>query len=152
MKGNRQWYWWLATGFGVGLSPVAPGTIGPWNGVPLVLFSKYIPAHIWVLMVIFIFFVSIFVIKRVNHHLTKKDHPSIVIDEVVGFVFAMMFVPVTWENLIIGFCIFRFMDIVKLPPANWIDRKFSNSFGIVGDDIVAGIYSNVLLQIILQIT
>jgi len=152
MKGNRQWYWWLATGFGVGLSPVAPGTIGTLIGVPLVLFSKYIPAHIWVLMVIFIFFVSIFVIKRVNHHLTKKDHPSIVIDEVVGFVFAMMFVPVTWENLIIGFCIFRFMDIVKLPPANWIDRKFSNSFGIVGDDIVAGIYSNVLLQIILQIT
>ena len=84
--------------------------------------------------------------------MTKKDHPSIVIDEVVGFIFAMMFVPVTWQNLIIAFFIFRFMDIMKPPPANWIDRKFSNSFGIVGDDIVAGIYSNVLLQIILQIT
>ncbi len=152
MQGKRQWYWWLATGFGTGLSPIAPGTVGTLFGVPLVLFSQLMPVYIWIFIVIFIFCISILVIKKFNHDLTKKDHPSIVIDEIVGFLVTMLFIPITWQNLAMGFLIFRFMDIVKPPPINWIDRKFSGSYGIVGDDIAAGIYANLLLQVILQIS
>ncbi|MBL09762.1 MAG: phosphatidylglycerophosphatase A [Acidiferrobacteraceae bacterium] len=151
MQGKKQWHWWLATGFGAGLSPIAPGTVGTLFGIPLVLFSQLMPVHIWILIVIFILCMSIFVIKEFSHDLTKIDHPSIVIDEIVGFIVAMMFVPITWQNLAMAFVIFRFMDIVKPPPINWIDRKFSGSYGIVGDDIVAGLYTNLLLQVILQI-
>jgi phosphatidylglycerophosphatase A len=77
----------------------------------------------------------------------ETDDPSIVVDEMAGFLIAMAYVPLTPWSLLGGFVLFRALDIFKPPPINTVERKFSGGLGIVGDDLVAGLMTNALLQL-----
>lgn len=78
----------------------------------------------------------------------KKDCRIIVIDEVVGMFFTMFLLPPDLSYLLSGFLLFRFFDITKPFPARWVDRKMKGGTGVVLDDIVAGIYSNLALRLL----
>jgi len=75
------------------------------------------------------------------------DSGAIVIDEVVGFLVAVIWLPLTWKTLVAGFLIFRLLDILKPFPINVIDRKIKGGVGVVLDDVAAGVVTNVVLQV-----
>ncbi|MEK7851904.1 MAG: phosphatidylglycerophosphatase A [Deltaproteobacteria bacterium] len=131
-----------------GYSPIAPGTAGSLLGVVLyVPFSGLSPFY-YILFLLFGSLLSIKVAGEAERLFGKKDCQIIVIDEVVGVFFTMFFLPPTWTYLIAGFFIFRFFDITKPFPARWIDSNLKGGTGIVLDDIVAGIYSNLTLWLL----
>ena len=83
--------------------------------------------------------------------LGEDDPPQVVIDEVAGFLLAVFFLPYSWFNLGLGFVLFRFFDILKPFPIRLLDQKLPGGAGIVLDDVMAGIYGNVLIRIVLWI-
>ena len=89
---------------------------------------------------------SIWIAGEVTRQIGVEDHPSIVIDEIAGYVVAMAMIPLTWWTVITGFLVFRFLDIYKPPPARWLDRNCTGGFGITADDIVAGVYANLIMH------
>jgi phosphatidylglycerophosphatase A len=76
------------------------------------------------------------------------DAKEIVIDEVVGFLITMTWLPMTWQSVVLGFVIFRFLDIVKPPPIRQFDRKVPGGLGVMLDDVAAGIIGSILMQLI----
>lgn len=81
---------------------------------------------------------------------SKRDAPCIVIDEIVGFQFSMFLVSPAILHIFIGFILFRFFDITKLFPAGLCERRFPGGYGVVGDDIIAGIYANIILLLLVK--
>lgn len=79
----------------------------------------------------------------------EHDSGRIVIDEIVGMAIALASFPPTWTNVIVIFVIFRVLDIVKLWPASWFDRRVPGGTGVVLDDVVSGIYANLVARILL---
>ncbi len=77
----------------------------------------------------------------------QRDSPKIVIDEVVGYLITMAFLPCTFTTVGGGFLFFRIFDIIKPPPAGAINRRIHGGMGVVLDDVIAGIYANILLQL-----
>ena len=135
---------WVASGFGAGLSPWAPGTAGTLLAVPLVWALRELPVSAWAAMAALGFFVGVFVSARVAARLQLKDPGVIVWDEVVGFVITMLWVPVTPLSLALGFLLFRVFDIVKPPPAGQLER-LPHGWGVMADDAMAGIYAGLVL-------
>ncbi len=82
--------------------------------------------------------VGVWACERAGRHLGKSDHPAIVWDEIVGMQITMILVPVTLANLMIGFLLFRFLDMAKPWPVSWFDRNIKGGLGVMLDDIVAG--------------
>jgi phosphatidylglycerophosphatase A len=78
--------------------------------------------------------------------LGEHDSRKLVLDELAGFFVAMTAVPPTWQLVLGGFLLERALDIVKVPPANWIERRSPGGWGVVGDDLVAGLYALIFLQ------
>jgi len=87
------------------------------------------------------FFLSCWVSGRAEVIFNEKDSGKIVIDEVVGYLVTMTAIPFDWRYMVAGFFLFRLFDIVKPQPARWFDRKMKNGYGVVLDDVAAGIYS-----------
>jgi phosphatidylglycerophosphatase A len=137
----------LATGFGVGYSPVAPGTLGTLIAIPFFLFLSSIPFPLYELTLITFFFLSSWISDQAQRHFGKRDDPKIVIDEIMGFLITMLWIPKTTLFIILGFFLFRFFDIVKPPPIRLLERA-RRGFGVVLDDVMAGVYSNIVLQLI----
>jgi phosphatidylglycerophosphatase A len=78
----------------------------------------------------------------------KKDDPNfIVIDEFGGYMVSLLFLPLTWDNLIAAFILFRIFDIIKPPPIKTIEIRLKGGLGIMADDVMAGVYTNILLQL-----
>jgi phosphatidylglycerophosphatase A len=146
LKFEGKWQRWVAFGFGSGLSPVAPGTAGTLVGVVVVVLLQFLPTAVSLLCTLFIVLCSIWIAGVVTRQMGIKDHPSIVIDEIAGYVVTMTMIPLTWWTVISGFLIFRLLDIYKPPPANWLDENCTGGFGITADDVVAGIYANLILN------
>ncbi len=137
----------LATGFGAGLAPVAPGTIGTLVGVLICLI--FFPLH-WLmrfLIVIFLLVLAIYIAERAEQVYRKKDDQRIVIDEIAGFQVAMLPVAITGLHLLVGFVLFRIFDILKPFPLRDL-QKISGGLGIVLDDVAAGIYAGVLMLLL----
>ena len=141
----------ITTGGFVGKIPFAPGTFGTLAGIPFVFFLNWINADYKVFGVIFLIIFSIWICDKAEKIFNKKDPGCIVIDEIAGFVVAMAGIPITFLNLFLGFFIFRFFDILKPPPIRNFEKKFNNGAGVVLDDIVAGLFTFVVLKIILMI-
>ncbi len=140
---DGTWYSWVAVGFGAGLSPVAPGTVGTLVAVPVVIFFQFLSVTFWILATVFTILLSVWSASRVSRETATKDHPSIVIDEVAGYVVTMLMISVTWWSIIIGFVFFRIFDILKPPPVDWLDRKISGELVITADGVGAGLYANI---------
>jgi len=137
----------IGTGFGSGYSPFAPGTAG--TAVGLLLF---VPLHelasVWQAIVTLVgFFVGIWASTEVARQVGKKDPGVVVVDEIVGIWATLLFLPFTPLTAILGFLLFRVLDMVKPFPARQFE-SLPGGLGIMADDLMAGIYGNLLLRVI----
>lgn len=139
----------LAFGFGSGLSPVAPGTVGTLATVPLYLWMAQLSLPIYAVCLSILIILSMLIAGRSAELLGVHDHSGIVIDEVCGYLLTMMFAQFAWQWIIVGFVLFRIFDIIKPWPIRMIDKSVRGGFGIVVDDLMAGIYAAICLQIII---
>ena len=138
----------FAFGFGSGLSPFAPGTMGTLVAVPFAVAMKSLDtAGFWIVLVL-MFLLGIQVCGRVSRKLGVHDHGGIVWDEIVGYCLAVAFVPLQWAWLLAAFVLFRFFDIVKPWPIRQLDRKVSGGLGIMIDDIVAALFTVIVLAVL----
>jgi len=135
----------LAFGFGAGLSPVAPGTMGTLVAVPFVFALKSLDAPVFWSVLLLLFLLGVRMCGQVSRSMGVHDHGGIVWDEMVGYWLAVAFVPLQWHWLLAAFVLFRFFDIVKPWPIRQLDRKVSGGFGIMLDDIVAALFTLVIL-------
>ncbi|MCF7907859.1 MAG: phosphatidylglycerophosphatase A [Candidatus Omnitrophica bacterium] len=133
----------LATLFGVGHVPLAPGTAGCLPAVLVFILIRN-PVHFFIFTVISVT-VAFLVSSRAEKIYAKKDCKLIVIDDFSGMLITFLFLPQEIRYIICGFFLFRMLDMLKIPPANIIER-YPGSRGVVGDDLIAGIYSNLILQ------
>jgi len=129
----------LAFGFGSGLSQKAPGTMGTLAAIPLWWLLAQLPLSTYLVVVLVAAVAGILICGRAADRLGVHDHGGIVWDEFVGFWIAMAALPVTWQSLILGFVLFRLFDILKPWPISWLDRRVSGGFGIMIDDVIAGL-------------
>ena len=144
----------IATFFGVGRIPFAPGTFGSLATLPLAFILAYYWGLYGILGGIFLSFViGIKASKEVLKY-TPHDPGFIVIDEVAGQLMSFCFVAPylegntqLWIIYLAGFVLFRFFDIFKPQPVRWADRKILNAFGVMFDDIIAGCYAALILLI-----
>jgi phosphatidylglycerophosphatase A len=147
----------IASGLGSGYSPVAPGTAGSVVGVIIaVLFILLSGLDIfsgftYALMTAVIFAVGVWAAGRAEVIYGMKDCGKIVIDEIAGMLVTLYLVPFDWRWLLAGFLLFRLFDIVKPFPARRIDQRVKGGWGVMLDDIAAGIYANVSLQILVRV-
>jgi phosphatidylglycerophosphatase A len=138
----------LATGFGVGFSPIAPGTAGTLIAIPVYYFLSAIPSPVYEITLVGFFFLSVWISENAEIFFGKKDDRRIVIDEMMGFLITMLWVPITLCFIIVGFFLFRFFDIFKPFPIRRIEKRLKGGWGIVLDDVLAGVYANIILQLI----
>ena len=131
----------IALGFGSGLSPKAPGTAGTLLTVPLVYFLQQQSLLIYGLVTLFVLLTGSWVCGYAAKKLQVHDHSGIVYDEVAGFLITMMFVPTGLYWMLAGFILFRFFDALKPWPISWLDKNLHGGFGIMFDDVVAGVVS-----------
>lgn len=129
----------LAFGFGSGLSPKAPGTVGTAVAMLLFLLLCRLPLFAYLLFVAAAFIVGIFICGKTAKDLRVHDHSGIVWDEFVGYWITMAIIPVSWQSMLAGFVLFRLFDIWKPFPISWLDRKIKGGFGIMIDDVLAGV-------------
>jgi len=141
----------LATGLGVGYSPRAPGTLGTLVAIPVYYFLSNVPSPLYEITLIGFVFLSVWVSGNAEIFFGKKDDQRIVIDEIMGFLITMLWVPKTIRFVIIGFFLFRFFDILKPFPIRRLEKGFRGGFGVVLDDVVAGVYANIVLRLIFLI-
>jgi phosphatidylglycerophosphatase A len=144
----KYFFLFLATGFGVGYSPVAPGTLGTLVAIPIYYFLSETPSPLYEITLIGFFFLSVWISQNAEIFFGKKDDQRIVIDEIMGFLITMLWIPKTIRFVIIGFLLFRFFDILKPFPIRRLEKRLKGGFGVVLDDVAAGIYGNIILQII----
>jgi len=144
----KHFFLFLSTGFGVGYSPVAPGTLGTLIAIPIYYFLSKIHFPLYEITLIGFFFLSVWISENAEKLFGRKDDQRIVIDEVIGFLITMLWVSKTIGFVIIGFFLFRFFDILKPFPIRHLEKGFKRGFGVVLDDVVAGVYANIVLQII----
>jgi phosphatidylglycerophosphatase A len=145
MKTNKLKYL-LATGFGTGYSPYASGTVGSLAACLLFIFIP-LDDYIWLAISIAMFFIGIWVSGIVEKDI-GKDPGIVVIDEFVGQWIALLFLPKTIWILIAGFLVFRILDIIKPFPAADLE-ELDGGVGIMLDDVIAGIYTNIALHLTL---
>ena len=129
----------LAFGFGSGLSPKAPGTMGTVAAIPLWYLLAQLPPQTYVLVVAICAVIGIFICGSAADKLGVHDHGGIVWDEFVGFWITMAFLPVSYVSLLLGFILFRLFDIFKPWPISWLDKNVGGGLGIMIDDVVAGL-------------
>ncbi|MBA3582050.1 MAG: phosphatidylglycerophosphatase A [Gammaproteobacteria bacterium] len=135
----------LAFGFGAGLSPKAPGTIGTLIAIPIWWALIQFSFTFYLIASIFIAIVGIYICQRAAEQLGVHDHGGIVWDEISGFLLTMLFLPPTWQAVVAGFLAFRLFDIVKPWPISWCDRNVKGGFGIMLDDWLAGLLAGFLI-------
>ena len=138
----------LAVGFGSGLSPFAPGTMGTLVAVPFIFALKALGTPGFWLALVLLFLLGVYLCGRVSQKLGVHDHGGIVWDEMVGYWLSAAFVPLQWYWLLGAFLLFRFFDILKPWPIRQLDRKVSGGFGIMIDDVVAALFTVIVLAVV----
>ena len=138
----------LACGLGSGAARFAPGTFGTLVAIPLYWFMQPLSILYYSLLTVVLFLLGIGLCDYAARKLGVHDHPGIVWDEIVGYLITMFMAPAGVMWIIIGFALFRLFDIWKPWPIGWLDAKVSGGFGIMIDDVLAGIYAACLLQLL----
>ena len=139
----------IATVFGIGYFPIAQGTLAGLAGVGLYLLIRN-NTFIYLAVLSIILIVGFIVSGKAERIFAEKDSRKIVIDDFSGILIAYLFIPFVTHYIIIGFLIYRMLDIIKLYPINKLE-KLPSGWGIMLDDIVAGLYTNLILQVIAKI-
>ena len=139
----------LATGFYVGNIPFAPGTLGSLIGLPLCFLLAGVQLSAAIIAALLIIGLAIWIANVAARTLKRKDPGCIVIDEIAGMVVTLIGLPFNLTTAVTGFILFRILDILKPFPIRILDKQVSGGLGIVADDVVAGIFANLSLRIIL---
>ena len=137
----------IATGFGAGYLPKAPGTWGSLLALPLHFFLRQLAPNHYALALTGIFFLAVITAGQAEKILDRKDPGVVVIDEVIGMLITLIAAPNNPLIWLLGFALFRFFDIFKPYPIRIIDQRINGGMGIVLDDVLAGIYSLIVLQV-----
>lgn len=137
----------FAFGFGSGLAPKAPGTFGTLVAVPVYWLLQDLSWQIYLSWLIVTFALGVYWCDKSSKQLGVHDHGGIVWDEFVGYWITMFLAPKSWLFMLVGFVLFRLFDIVKPWPIGWLDRKVHGGFGIMIDDVLAGFYACIVLQV-----
>lgn len=141
----------IATVFKAGYIPIAPGTVGSIIGLLVFwLIKDYASFTIEMFVAAALFFAGVWASTIVEQVLERHDPGVVIVDEVVGMLVALMLLPSTITVIFLAFLLFRVFDIIKPYPARWCEQ-LSRGWGIMMDDVVAGLYVNVLIHIILWI-
>ncbi len=136
----------IATLFGVGRSPVVPGTAGTLAAVPLALLAdRLLPAWGFAVVAALLTILGVWAGGVAARLLGAEDPGPVVIDEVAGFFVTLLYVPIRADTLAGAFVLFRIMDILKPPPAGRVER-WRGGWGIMADDVIAGFYANLSLR------
>jgi phosphatidylglycerophosphatase A len=139
----------LATGCFTGFLPTMPGTWGTFAGIPLVIISHRLTSILQPLVaVVFVTFAA-YIAGRAEILFEDRDARPIVIDEMAGFLITLLWLPLNLMTLFLGFVLFRLFDIVKPPPIGSLEKRLRGGWGIVLDDVLAGVYANVILRLLL---
>lgn len=146
-----KWQHWLAVGFGSGLSPKAPGTVGTLAALPLVYGLSFLPVWLSLCVLLLGSWFGIWLCEQVSKDIGAEDHGAIVFDEIIGFAITMWAVPLQWWTLLLGFVLFRLLDIAKPGPVGWCDRQLNGGMGVMMDDIVAGVLACGLMHGVLLV-
>ncbi|MGD8257780.1 MAG: phosphatidylglycerophosphatase A [Desulfobacterales bacterium] len=139
----------LATGLYIGNLPFAPGTFGSLLGLPLGYFLSIINVPLALSLTLLFTLAAVWIANSAEKILKKRDPGCIVIDEVAGMIVTLIGMPFSLTTAVIGFIVFRAFDIIKPFPIRALEKKISGGAGIVIDDIIAGIFANLVLRIIL---
>ena len=118
---------------------------------PPPLLLALLPGWIYSLVTLGFFVLACWVAGEAEKILGEKDSHKIVIDEIVGFLVTFIAIKLTFFHFLLGFLLVRFFDVIKLYPARMVEKKLPGGFGVVGDDVIAGIYANLVLQCIIFI-
>jgi phosphatidylglycerophosphatase A len=151
----------IALGFGTGLAPLAPGTVGTLLAFPLFillgwllptvsLFGVVVPLYLFGVIVLF-FGIGVWACARTGRDLGIADHSAMNWDEVVAMLLILVFTPSSWAWWAFAFFAFRFFDVVKPPPIRHIDRAMKGGLGVMFDDIVAAFYTLLLIALVKRI-
>ncbi len=133
---------WIALGFGSGLAPVAPGTFGTlfaWAAFQVL--DPVLSDGLWWVVLALGFALGCWACERTGRDLGVPDHSGMVWDEVIAFWLVLLVVPATFASQLAAFFVFRFFDVVKPPPIRLIDRSVKGGFGVMADDLVAALYT-----------
>ena len=136
----------LATLFGIGKIGKAPGTMGTLATIPLVIFFSWLGPYFYMGFVLLLAPLAVVACSVYEKNREGHDHKEVVIDEVLGFMITMIWLPMTWQSLLIGFALFRLLDITKPLFIGYLDKKVQGGLGVVVDDVAAGIIASLIMQ------
>lgn len=147
----RRFAFWMSTGLGVGYIPFAPGTFGTLWGVLLFYLSRNLPWQLTAGAILLFILLSVYCAKQAEEIFGGHDSSRIVIDEIAGYLTAVIAIPFSLKTMVLAFLLFRLFDIVKPYPIRLIDRRWGGGWGVVMDDILAGVFSNLCLRLIMWV-
>ncbi|RLB74659.1 MAG: phosphatidylglycerophosphatase A [Deltaproteobacteria bacterium] len=142
-----DWIAFLASGCGLGTLPKVPGTWGSLGALPLWFLLGWLSNGWYLLLVILFSGAAIWVADEAGKIFKVVDSPVIVIDEIAGLMLGLLGVSLSFTNALAAFLLFRFFDIVKPFPADWCEANLPGGYGVVIDDLVAGIMTWIVMQI-----
>lgn len=139
----------IATGVYVGYTPIVPGTVASLVTIPLYLILNQLPGIAYLAIIILLFLVGVKATNEVERVIGQQDPSIVVVDEIVGYLIALFLLPKTFWVIVGGFFVFRLFDIFKPFGIRKVDRNPKlGGFGVMADDALAGIYSNLTLWVI----
>jgi phosphatidylglycerophosphatase A len=139
---------WIATALGAGLAPRAPGTAGSAVALlPWWFLLRGLPPHWYVIVLAAGFLLGVWACGVSDRRLGLHDQGALVWDEVIGMWITLAAAPAQWWWMLIGFALFRLFDIWKPWPVSWADRRVHGGLGVMLDDVLAGIYALIVLQL-----
>jgi phosphatidylglycerophosphatase A len=141
----------LAFGFGSGLAKNAPGTFGTLAAVPLYCLLAQTGNLFYSMITVIATVAGCWICGQAAEKLGEHDFNGIVWDEVAGYLITLWFIPFSLQSVVLGFLLFRFFDILKPWPIKLADRRVQGGFGIMLDDVLAGIFANIVLLLILKV-
>jgi phosphatidylglycerophosphatase A len=142
----------IALGFGSGLAPFAPGTFGTLVAIPIAWGLWAVTGNAgFAVAIVATFAIGVWASAVTSRNLGVSDHGGIVIDEIAAFLLVLFFVGAEPIRVGVAFLLFRFFDIVKLPPAREIDRHWHGGLGVMLDDVVAAGYALVVFAIVVRL-
>jgi phosphatidylglycerophosphatase A len=138
----------IALGFGTGLAPKAPGTVGTLLGLPLFWLIAVIAPDLpnRVILLIAAFLLGVWACGRTGRALGVADHGGMVWDEIAAFALVLLFTPAGWQWMALAFALFRLFDILKPWPIRLADTRLKGGFGVMFDDLLAALYAIAALK------
>lgn len=142
---------WIACGFGSGLTPKAQGTFGSLAAILPWLLMRELSVPAWLTIIVVSFAIGVWACDVAGRILGVADHRSLVWDEFVGLWITLLPALVApWWAIVAGFALFRLFDVWKPWPIVWFDRRVKGGFGVMLDDVIAGLFAGVVLFMILH--